>query len=861
MTSIISGRAGGPTSPCEPLIALATAEIYARNPFRVLGVGVDASRQDIERVQRRRAMQAKLGLGGAEDDGVFPVEADPQADRAALEALGRPVDRFLYELFWFWPLDGDDEALDALDRGDAAGAVAAWERGIDNDPVAARHNLAVLHHALALSESDTSRAATDARRALELWSVLAGERSFWRAVEARATAIGDRQVSPDLVEQVQGTFPTAILLIHANRAVDLARSGSGPKARDQIDLVRGSGFDSDSREAALRRALSPARRRLTGTIDRARARWEAAPATGADEVRELERIGMVIVQLIDLLLPEDDLTRRGVHDDLAEALADGIIAYGNTTEDWSRAAELLGTIIDIAVGDTIRERIERNRSVCLENAEEWNHWCAPGYWELPGDVVDALQVARQHADAGDFGAAIERLVDMDPDIGPPLTRALAFSLSKEALRLYSDREASGRRLEGLRLAGEYLILADELDPDHHVITNQLSQVRTELSLLGESMPSSGSLRTRLHGSRSRGEEVVEPPVTAPSTCHFCGERAPVAAASIEVPMCGEVTTIRYALGPGHSYRYRTVTVPRCEECRSAHEDLPDRVEAWRGGLTLSGAEEGFPDLLQTVRHLTEDQEDAAHTLEQAETRRSAAQAAVEVAVTGPTSCDRCGGTDDWDDGLCRACDGELYRVGGRDTLLAAGIAGAAFLNLFFGSGTVLIQRIAETLAGPGGSAVRTAGVAAFGGVGVIGLGLGLLLFGLATRRRAERDELRNERREAFAAEASRKGEQARLELAEAERAHAEAESVLRHPRERLEEARAELDKAREEARARYERECPCPELPPGVAPESDYLTHPTITDLQSRAWGFGSEPLTDNGSVSTRPMDVTGLVS
>lgn len=861
MTSIMPVE-GGETRPCEPLLALARADLYARNPFRVLGVGVDASRQDIERVQRRRAMQAQLGLEEGSSEGVFPVHPDPDADRAALEALGRPVDRLLYELFWFWPLDERDEAPAALDRGDLEGAVAAWERTIGTHPVAARHNLAVLHHARALSQTLDDGSQGDARRALELWNVLAGERSFWRAVEARAEAIGDRQVTTDLVSQVRGTLPTALLLIHANEAVELARTGSGPEARRHIELIRGSAFDADSREAALRRALSPARRRLTGTIDRARRRWEAAPETGAKEAMELERVGLGIVRMLDLILPEDDLTRRGIHDDLAEALADGIIAYGNITEDWPRAAELLGSIIDIAEGDTIRERIERNRGVCQENAEEWNHWCAPGYWDLPRETVDTLQAARKEADAGHFEAAIERLVDMDPAIGAPLMRALAFSLGKEALRLYKDLEASGRRLDGLRRAGEHLTLADELDPEHYLITNQLSQVRTELNILGESMPSSAKLRERLHGARSsRAEAAAEPTSGEPSTCHFCGERDAIPDAAIGVPMCGDVTTVQYALGPGHSYRYTTVSVPRCAACRAAHDELPERIEAWRGGFTVSGAEEAFPGLLQRVRHLTEDQEDAARTLEQAEDRLARAVADAESEVAVPRFCSQCGSADEMDDGLCRSCDGDVYRIGGRDTLLAAGIAGAAFLNLFFGSGTILIQGVAEALAGPGGSTVGTAGVAAFGGVGAIGVGVGLLVYGLRRRRDAERDELRERRREAFASEARDRGEAARLEREEAQRARDEAEAVLRLPRERLEAARAELDAAREAARARYEEECPWPVLPPGVAPESDYLVWPTIVDLQSRGWGFGGAPASDDGTLHTEPLDVTGLVS
>jgi hypothetical protein len=844
------------------LIELAKADLYSRNPFRVLGVGVDASRQDIERVQRRRAMQAELGMaGGSGQAGVFPVAPDQEADRAALEALGRPIDRFLYELFWFWPSGDEGEALRALERGDFDAAAALWQDAIGNDSVVARHNLAVLHQARALGAAAVPRKPGDEDRALQLWGVLIGERSFWRAVDERAEAISDRRVSSDLVEQVRATLPTAILVVHAERALRLARSGDRDAARAQVAILRGAGFDAGDEEAALQHTLAPLRAQLTGAIEYARTQWDATPEKGTVHVLELERVGLQVSGTIGILLPENDLIRRGIHDDLADALADGIIAYGNVSEDWSRAEELLGGIVGIAEGDAARARIERNRSMCSANAAEWNHWCAPGYWELPRTTIDELQAARESADAGDHAGAIDRLLEMDPAVGSPLYRALAFCLDKDAFRAYRDLEASGRRPDGLVAAAEHLTLADELDPDHALIRTHLSQVRAELDKLGRRMPRSEKLRQRLHGVRRRGTEVSELPPSEPSACLFCGVHEGVVSAAIQVPMCGDVKEVQYPLGSGLSYRYRTVVVPRCTDCRVEHEELPERVQAWRAAFALTGSEENFPDLTAELRYRTEDEEDASKTLDWADERLARASEAVKAAAAGPTSCERCGSSVEWDQGICRSCDRRLCHVGARDSWLAAGVAVAAFLNLFFGAGTSLIQSTAEALSGPGDPTTGAAGLLAAGVTGVLGLGTWLLFAGLSMRRRAEREEVREARRRARAAESDKRVAELRLQVAQAERAREEAAAALEHPRTRAQETRAKLEEAQRVGQSSYERECPWPRLGPGVSPESDYLAFDGIVRWRGQGWGFGKEPISGDKAVRPVPVDVVGLVS
>ena len=161
-------------SGCKLLLEVATRDIFRRNGFRITGLSVNATPREISKQGDKLVLMQELG-GGLEQSSLLGLEPAPSLDelRHALQRMRNPENRILDELFWFWPVNGGpastDPALSALARGDVEAASTIWEANgrPSSVSVSEAHNLAVLHHALALDAEtpDAHRNGTHSRRA------------------------------------------------------------------------------------------------------------------------------------------------------------------------------------------------------------------------------------------------------------------------------------------------------------------------------------------------------------------------------------------------------------------------------------------------------------------------------------------------------------------------------------------------------------------------------------------------------------------------------------------------------------------------------------------------------------------------
>jgi hypothetical protein len=446
-------------STYEPLLQLATPRLYADNPFRVLGVRVDATPRDVQREQRRRHMQDKLGLAAGETEKApaFRPHIDPEAQRGAVEALTRPVERLFAELFWFWPMGEQDEALAALAAGDASAAEAVWESAPSELAPIARHNMAVLHHARCLESqlaSDSELASThDVPESLRRWAIVAQDEDFWSIFAARAEALDDRRVTPELVQQIRGSLPEALLSVHGRVAHAEEAAGRPEEAATHIANVVRSPFGRDLASRVLLRLAKPSRKRVQAAIEDATRAWTESPHKADVAVRDLyERCRPRLEELERLSLDEDP-TLKALHDDVAAALLSGAVEYGEATENWGTCVELHRLALKIVRGEGRRAAINRNFEIVKRNVEGHNRWCAPGYWEQPEEILSELEAARTRLRAGDFQGAVEALLDLHPAIGAPVVRALAKSLNGRGYQLrqaaWDAFEADGSNLRRL----------------------------------------------------------------------------------------------------------------------------------------------------------------------------------------------------------------------------------------------------------------------------------------------------------------------------------------------------------------------------------------------------------------------------
>lgn len=471
-------------TPYQPLLDLATPDLYRRNPFRVLGLPPRATTRDAQRASQRMKMRARLGQGpttaaGEPATGIQETPTEAQID-AAMERLTHPTARLLDELLWFWPaaMGADqDPAIQAWLTGDADGARTHWQMKSQRADTAqsAFHNLAILDHLSALDmEERLARGAgvksirwEDVRahwkRALSQWHQVLKDESLWGRVKERIRELDDAQLTTGLVRRLSETFPLALSLINARLAYAAAERHETSAARRQLDLLRESPFGQEVAQDALAEVLKPLRARVNTLVDQAKTRWTTTPQHGNRYVRDLHTQVMPLLAIADILLPEKDFARTSLHDLVAQAINDGEAAFSNKTNDWREGNALLSLAQSIAIGEPIRDKIAQSQKINQDNIESGNDWCSPGYWDLPEATIEALEAARQKAMSGDLDGALDALIVMDASVGKPLKRCMAYTLSTKGIRIHNaamddlnaEYSSIGRIMDRLRGMSEY----------------------------------------------------------------------------------------------------------------------------------------------------------------------------------------------------------------------------------------------------------------------------------------------------------------------------------------------------------------------------------------------------------------------
>ena len=233
------------------LFDVATPQLYRMNAFRVLGLSVTADGVEMNRQQKKLKMLKKLGAAlSSESASVLRIDPPPNADtiRRAGQRLHDMRTRLVDELFWFWPLNCDslkkDAAFELLEKGDVGGAYRIWS-ATSRDPQnasVANHNLAVLHHTLALDlEEKATQAgrASDKREALlrkhwplalKYWASTANDEGIWARLADRASDLDDPRLTTGFVRRLRQSLPAAILNINIGFAVRSAKRGDAEHA-------------------------------------------------------------------------------------------------------------------------------------------------------------------------------------------------------------------------------------------------------------------------------------------------------------------------------------------------------------------------------------------------------------------------------------------------------------------------------------------------------------------------------------------------------------------------------------------------------------------------------------------------------
>lgn len=370
----------------EILIETSTPEIYRKNAFRISGLSVIASTQEITSRIQKNQMLEKYGNKTEIIESPFPIVPSPDGDqiRQALHRLREPETRIIDEFFWFWPhsIDSDksDAALLSLARNDIKSAENIWNNYEATSPESnvSSHNLAILSHLMALdyeldevskSEELKKKVRVCWKEAFKRWKHLLDHEGFWNRLSERVRQLDDPRLTTGFVKRLRLSLPSALLQINAQLALKAAKSNNQEEAVRHLQEIYNSGFEKGDIQTALEKVIEPLRARINLICKSYSEQNYEYAYDEFDAGRRLLEQAKSILKIIDILLPLDDIIIEGAHDEVALSVIDLEISYANKTEDNESVLPIIEELKSIAIGVSAKERIKKNYNIFKSNIE------------------------------------------------------------------------------------------------------------------------------------------------------------------------------------------------------------------------------------------------------------------------------------------------------------------------------------------------------------------------------------------------------------------------------------------------------------------------------------------------------------
>jgi hypothetical protein len=423
------------------LLEAATPDLYRNNAFRILGLSVDASPREISKRQNEFEHAGSVGRPCPAAYSCLPLVPAPDDEvvRKAVHRLRDPVLRFVDEVFWLWPQQAEKEAREpggTLGPANLAETVRLWEmQSAKNDPIAL-HNLAVVHHALALDgecfppsamQTEEPGDAQDARwhQAYAYWKALLEHPRFRPLLLSRAKVHADPRLSDGKVDQMWDALPTGLVAIGVRLAVGGAKkkNGSRQEVLRHIGYIRASGLSLDLARRLVVKEAEPFFERVKVKCGPAKNQAGQAPAGAAQVAEELVRTTSADLMALDLLLPRHHL-KDIAHDTLADTIEVCARTFAEQTHDWPSTLRLLHMAKDLARGEQVRARLAEAVKIVEGTVQEA---------QIAGSIKRASELVGRANDAGKRGdsAEVERCLESayrvcrDPKYGEQIKGWLA----------------------------------------------------------------------------------------------------------------------------------------------------------------------------------------------------------------------------------------------------------------------------------------------------------------------------------------------------------------------------------------------------------------------------------------------------
>ncbi len=364
----------------EKFFKKANKDLYRLNPYRLLGLNVQARETDIRRETEKLKLQQKL-KGKIKSLGKFlPVipPPPPESLQEAIQELNDPEFKIFHGLFWFFPENSsehENQNLGNLFDGDIVTAIAAWEKDVESgNSTKSIHHLAIANHLLALEGSNngggehTKAEQTNWNKAFFFWKLLLGKDEFWGALSERIHAYGDPRVGPELSNEFRKYIPLFLSVQVAQLVLDSLLNDDSKTISFYFELIE-STFSNEHKDYALKVVCDSYLKNTTALCENAVQKSKETPKRANKTFDELIREANKIVLLIDAITSEGSSIQNIVHDKIVTAGNNCAGIYANETEDWAGTLKLLEKLLPFAKRKDEKDKIQEAILVVSNNAD------------------------------------------------------------------------------------------------------------------------------------------------------------------------------------------------------------------------------------------------------------------------------------------------------------------------------------------------------------------------------------------------------------------------------------------------------------------------------------------------------------
>ncbi len=353
---------------------------YRQNAFFLLDARADATTQHIRRLQNRA--EVLLEMRKPLESSVLPFLRRAHVTRedilSAVQKLEDGQSRIREELQWLHAgPKGDCLPAESASLASLTALLSTLSKGDGRQGAIATHNLAVLSHALAFEQENTSGASVQSLKdawtgALSLWQSVYKKEEFWDFMSERVLAWRDPSVSDGDLQQARKNFAEQLLLPHRQLAAEYFASGAYDFARIHLQVMHTASSWIGSGKRMVSELATEMVRHARSLLDEALLAVREDVLSPLESAQKRDRLTRAEIEIVNVgskaianltLFPEMQESNEVLRDRVAQCLRTLSIRYYNQLDDAQNAIRLAGVALGYAQTASCRTHIANDKKL------------------------------------------------------------------------------------------------------------------------------------------------------------------------------------------------------------------------------------------------------------------------------------------------------------------------------------------------------------------------------------------------------------------------------------------------------------------------------------------------------------------